>query len=180
MAQSLSTRIDELVSTPIPSIVGTPASDGLQLRRLSLDLRLTVPSASETEAFLADTRPDRWEQWVKLFMADPLHRERLVDWLDKTLMQRRPHQNVDRNQWIAFLRRAVDEDKPLDQLLREMVGGGTGRNVLSSDSFSTELAMPMRLLATSVASSLVEICNVLNATITRNGMIIFKSIITAC
>ena len=122
MAQSLSTRIDELVSTPIPSIVGTPASDGLQLRRLSLDLRLTVPSASETEAFLADTRPDRWEQWVKLFMADPLHRERLVDWLDKTLMQRRPHQNVDRNQWIAFLRRAVDEDKPLDQLLREMVG----------------------------------------------------------
>ncbi|MFO0084651.1 MAG: DUF1549 domain-containing protein [Pirellula sp.] len=121
MAQSLSTRIDDLVSTPIPSIVGTPASDGLQLRRLSLDLRLTVPTASETEAFLADTRPDRWEQWVKRFMADPLHRERLVDWLDKTLMQRRPHQNVDRNQWIAFLRQSIDEDKPLDQLLREIV-----------------------------------------------------------
>lgn len=122
IAQTLSTRIDELASTTIPSVMGNPASDGLQLRRLSLDLRLTVPTALETEEFLADTRPDRWEQWVKRFLADPMHRERLVDWLDKTLMQRRPNQHVDRNQWIAFLRQSVDENKPLDQLLREIVG----------------------------------------------------------
>lgn len=91
------------------------------LRRLSLDLRMLVPTNEELEAFLADAEPGRWARWVQRFLNDPLHNERMVDWLDKTLLQRRPFQHVDRTKWLAYLRKSVDDQKPIDQIAREMV-----------------------------------------------------------
>jgi hypothetical protein len=94
---------------------------GLLLRRLSLDLRMVVPTRAELDEFLADTSEDRWTKWVDRFLNDPMHRERMVEWLDKSLMQRRPYKNVDRAKWIAFLRQSVDEQKTIDAILATMV-----------------------------------------------------------
>ncbi len=113
--------IDRLASQDLEWLKSKPESEGLMLRRLSLDLRMVVPTPEELEAYLTDVGPDRWQRWVQKFLADPLHKERLVDWLDKTLLQRRPHQHVDRAKWLTYLRSAVDEQRPLDQMAREIV-----------------------------------------------------------
>ena len=118
---SLSTTIDVLVDRDFDALVSPRESDGQLFRRLSLDLRLVVPSQLELDEFLADPAPDRWPRWVKRFLNDPLHRERMVDWLDKTLLQRRPNKYVDRAKWLSYLRQVVDENKPLDAIVKESV-----------------------------------------------------------
>jgi hypothetical protein len=119
--ESLHHRIDRLLAAPIDSLAALPESDSLRLRRLSLDLRNVPPSAAELDEFMADTRSDRWSHWVTRFLDDPLHRERMVEWLDRTLMQRRSYTHVDRASWLAYLRGSVDARKGIDVLLREMV-----------------------------------------------------------
>jgi hypothetical protein len=119
--QPVCIAIDSVVERDIDLLCGTRESDGLLLRRLSLDLRLVIPTLAELDEFLADQSTDRWVRWVERFLDDPLHRERMVDWLDKTLMNRRPHKNVDRAKWLAYLRQVVDERKPLDAILKESV-----------------------------------------------------------
>ena len=120
---SIANTIDALVERDFEPLIGAHESDGPLLRRLSLDLRLLVPSQAELDEFLADTAPDRWQRWVGRFLDDPLHKERMVDWLDKTLLQRRPYQHVDRAKWLTYLRSVVDQRKPLDQIVKETVGG---------------------------------------------------------
>lgn len=118
---SLWQRIDRAAQADMPWLTAGPLDETLALRRLSLDLRNIVPTLEEIDAFLAEPAQDRWARWVDKFLEDPLHRERLVDWYDKTLLQRRPYQQVDRATWISFLRGAVDDKTPLDQLLRGLV-----------------------------------------------------------
>jgi len=114
-------RIDVAASPDMPWLVAGPAEETQALRRLSLDLRNTVPTIEEIDAFLAEPAQGRWARWVDRFLADPLHRERLVDWYDKTLLQRRAYQHVDRATWIGYLRSAVDANTPLDAMLRSIV-----------------------------------------------------------
>jgi len=118
-----SASIDKLVERDFEPLIAKPEADGLLFRRLSLDLRMLVPTSKELDEYLADTAPDRWTRWVQRFLSDPLHKECLVDWLDKMLLQRRPFQHVDRTKWLAYLRKVVDEQKPLDQIAKETVAG---------------------------------------------------------
>ncbi len=119
---SLSTSIDVLVDRDFDALISPRESESQLFRRLSLDLRLVVPTQLELDEFLADPSPDdRWPRWVKRFLNDPLHRERMVDWLDKTLMQRRPNKYVDRAKWLSYLRQVVDENKPLDAIVKESI-----------------------------------------------------------
>jgi hypothetical protein len=117
----LSQLIDELSAPDFGWLRADRMEDSQALRRLSLDLRNTAPTAEEMDLFLGSAPEGRWEQWVDRFSADPLHQERLVDWYDKTLMQRRAFQNVDRPTWLAYLRQTVDAKVPLDEVLRGLV-----------------------------------------------------------
>ena len=118
---SLWERIDRASQGDMPWLQAGPVSEAQALRRLSLDLRNIVPTLQEVDDFLAESSEGRWVRWVDKFLNDPLFQERLVDWYDKTLMQRRPFQHVDRPTWIAYLRQQVDSKTPLDELLRGMV-----------------------------------------------------------
>jgi len=120
-AQSQSSPIDSFISREFGALIGNPESEGLLLRRLSLDLRLVGPTQTELDEYVADTSSDRWSRWVKRFLNDPLHRERMVEWLDKTLLQRRVNRYVDRSAWISYLRKAVDEQKTIDIIVKEVI-----------------------------------------------------------
>lgn len=114
-------RIDALLVPSIPEFSAPAASDGQLLRRLSLDLRGVVPTKAELDAFVADAAPDRWPRWVKKFLADPLCDEHLVTYLDRTLMLRRPHSQVDRAAWLGYLREQVANNVGVDQLAKQML-----------------------------------------------------------
>lgn len=113
---SLHEAVDRLLTSSSPQIAAGPAADGAYLRRLSIDLRGVAPTGEELTEFRADVNPNKRAAWIDRFLADPLHQERMVDWLDKLLMQRRPAAQVDRNLWIKWLRDAVENRVPLDKL----------------------------------------------------------------
>ncbi len=119
--QQLHQRIDAASPVVMESLVSEPAEDGLLLRRLSLDLRGVVPTRAELDAFVADQSPDRWQRWVHSFTEDPLCDEHLVTFLDRTLMMRRPHAQVDRASWLNYLREQVANNTPLDQLAKQIL-----------------------------------------------------------
>jgi uncharacterized coiled-coil DUF342 family protein len=121
---SLHQRIDQIASIDAAS-PWTPEAlpPGQWLRRLSLDLRNTVPTRKELDEFLADTAVDRQTRWIDRFLADPLFEERLVTWLDVTLMERRGAQQVGRPEWIEWLRLGVEQDWGLDRWTREILEG---------------------------------------------------------
>jgi len=118
---TLREQIDQSLAKSPVWLQASSQSDSLNLRRLSLDLRNTIPTQEELDAFAGEPPEGRWERWIDRFLSDPLHRERMVDWFDKALMQRRPFQNVDRPTWIRYLRDSVDANVPLDQMMREMI-----------------------------------------------------------
>ncbi len=121
VSAGLAAQIDAILVEDPEWMVGNRLPDGLLLRRLSLDLRNVVPTQDEVEAFLADSAENRWPRWIERFQKDPLASERLVDWYDKTLMQRRPFQHADRATWLQMLRNAVGERQGLDALAQTIV-----------------------------------------------------------
>lgn len=118
---SLASKIDRLLLAEPSHLTAPQADDGLLLRRLSLDLRGVVPSGEELTAYIADNDPDKWQSWTRRFLADPLHEERMVDWYDKTFMQRRPFGQVDRAAWVTWLREVIGQRLPLDALVARML-----------------------------------------------------------
>ena len=119
--EPLSVQIDRLLTSDVPHLTAGRAPDGQLLRRLSLDLRGVVPTGEELTAFTADSAPDKWAAWTKRFLTDPLHQERMVDWYDKSLMQRRPFGQVERAAWLAWLRQIVAERVGLHTLVQRML-----------------------------------------------------------
>ena len=120
-ANSLSVRIDQLLAPEIEQLTAPEAEAGHLLRRLSLDLRGVVPTREELDAFVADPAPDRLSIWIDKFLADPLCDEHLVTFLDRTLMLRRGHTQVDRVSWINYLREQVAADTPMDVLTKQLL-----------------------------------------------------------
>jgi hypothetical protein len=118
---ALSAQIDRLLQPAVAQIASDREADGTLLRRLSLDLRGVVPTRQELDAFAAEGSADRWVRWVDQFLQDPLCDEHLVNFLDRTLMLRRGHSQVDRASWISYLREHVAGGTPLDALSRELL-----------------------------------------------------------
>ncbi|MEI6526268.1 MAG: hypothetical protein WCP62_09595 [Planctomycetota bacterium] len=57
---NLHQRIDGAAAADMPWLMAGPAMETQQLRRLSLDLRNTVPSLGEIDAYLAEPVEGRW------------------------------------------------------------------------------------------------------------------------
>jgi hypothetical protein len=69
----IAAQVDAVIEARLAAEGVQPAAacdDATFLRRLSLDLRGTVPTRAEVEAFLADKRPDRRARLVDTFLAD--------------------------------------------------------------------------------------------------------------
>ena len=98
------------------------------LRRLSLDLTGLPPTPEETAVFLADASPDAYEKQVDRLMASPHYGERMaLPWLDASRYADSNgfQQDGDTFQWIwrDWLVKALNADKPFDQLSTEMLAG---------------------------------------------------------
>ncbi len=98
-----------------------PADDAEFLRRVMLDLAGVLPSATQARAFLADQDPDKRVKLIDRLLAGPEHARRLADFLDVTLMERRPVKQVPQAQWLEYLRASCATNKPWDVLVREIL-----------------------------------------------------------
>ena len=123
--EPLSARIDQLVLAATPdaaTIVAPIADDAEFLRRVSLDLIGTIPTAIQTREFLADQNPNKRATLVDRLLASPEYARHMQKTFDVILMQRRPAQHVGASEWQTYLRTSFAENKPWDQLVREILG----------------------------------------------------------
>jgi hypothetical protein len=172
--RAMSARIDELIAakwaaehvTPAP-----PADDAEFFRRLSLDLNGRIPTITQLKDFLDDTHPDKKRIWTRLLMGEAVS-------VPGEESPRKGDENVDLyvNHWTTFwrtlinsqatnqqliqfggqqvdpfLRNFVKENKPYDQMVRELLTGQQGnvfRQALENKSESIAGATSRLFLGT--------------------------------
>lgn len=117
-------RIDELIAAGMPDFgkkAAPLASDAEFLRRVYLDLTGTIPAAGVARTFFADPSPDKRVKLIDNLLASPEHARHLAHVFDTMLMERRAGAKVPQAQWHEFLRKAFAENRPYDQLVREIL-----------------------------------------------------------
>ncbi len=120
----LRARIDEGIAAGRPNFasLAAPMSDDAEFfRRIHLDLTGTLPTAADARSFLADTIADKREKLIDKLLASPEHARHLAHHFDVMLMERRADKHVTKAQWHEYLRASFADNKPWDQLVREIV-----------------------------------------------------------
>ncbi len=106
-----------------------PADRRTLLRRASFDLTGLPPSASEIDAFVADTSPDAWSRVVDRLLDSPHYGEHWGrHWLDVVRYADTAGETADYPVPVAWRYRnyvieAFNSDKPYDVFLREQIAG---------------------------------------------------------
>jgi hypothetical protein len=110
--------------------LGPEADRATLIRRLSFDLTGLPPTPAEIAAYVDDRRPDAHEQLVERLLASPHHGERWGKyWLDAAgYTESNGYFSADSDRPLAYryrdyVIRAVNDDKPLDQFVREQLAG---------------------------------------------------------
>ena len=117
--------IDELVAAEWKKVGVLPAelsSDYEFVRRLYLDLIGTLPKPEEIQAFVASTDPDKRSKLIDELLQRPEYVDYFtLRWGDLLRVHRR--YVGDKGLWTFYgwLRKAVRENTPLDQLTRELL-----------------------------------------------------------
>lgn len=98
------------------------------IRRLYLDLLGVLPSIEDVDAFVADKRPDAYEQLVDRILKSPHYGERWGrHWLDQARYADSHGYSVDgaRTMWPFrnWVIKAINEDMPFDQFTIEQIAG---------------------------------------------------------
>lgn len=112
-------RIDQLLRTPH----ARPASDAEFLRRATLDLTGTIPTAGDARAFLADASPNKRRALIDNLLASPEFARHFATVLDVMLLERLPERFAPGGEWKEFLRASVANNLPWDELAREILSG---------------------------------------------------------
>ncbi len=139
----------------LAAVEPAPRADDLTiLRRLSLALHGTIPSLEELRRFEADAGPDRLERWTAAMLAD----SRFADYFAERLA--RAYVGVEQGQFLLFRRdrftawlsRQLRENRPYDDLVRDMVSArgvwtGEGEVNFLTGAFANDEFDPDKLAA---------------------------------
>lgn len=137
------TRIDELVVGKLRKLGIVPSdlcTDAEFLRRVSLDLTGTLPTAAEVEAFLADTGSDKRDRKVDELLASPGYAAwwatKFCDWTGNNL-ERNQNNGPDARPvataaWYEWLRSRIAANVPYDEIVEGIV---LARSRLDDESY---------------------------------------------
>ncbi len=125
----LARRIDHHINARLSEEDAEPAElldAGGFLRRVTLDLAGRIPSVVELDAYLQSDPKDRKQQLVQRLIQSPDFAYHQRNQLDILLLLRQEHND----QWREYLLEATRENRPWDQLFREIM--------LPEDTLSTD------------------------------------------
>lgn len=127
-SRPLHQEIDELVGQRQAEFRIAPATvsgDAEFLRRVFLDLTGVVPTAKQARAFLEDSAPDKRRRLIGELLASPDYAIQMARTFDVLLIERRTptitSYDVAVPKWRAFLTQAFAENRPWDQIVRDIV-----------------------------------------------------------
>jgi hypothetical protein len=125
------TRIDELVVQKLKKLGEVPSdlcTDAEFLRRVSLDLTGTLPTAAEVEQFLANASPTKRSDKIEQLLKTPAYAAwwttRLNDWggnNDTKFNNFGTLRNGASQQWYDWIYKRVAENVPYDKIVEGMV-----------------------------------------------------------
>ena len=131
--------VDALIAAPFQQsgiAPGEIATDPEFLRRVFLDLVGTIPTVAEARTFLNDAAPDKREKLVDRLLSSPEHARHMARVLNVTLMERRADKHVPTAQWQEYLRKSFLDNKPWDQMVREILSAdGVDENLRPAAKF---------------------------------------------
>ncbi len=114
------------------------ASDAEFLRRITLDLAGTIPTADQARAFIADADPAKREKLVDRLLASPDYARRLEQAVTVMFLERRSGGKIPDTQWTDYVRKAFARNEPWDKIVRAMI---------STDGRADDTRPAMKLLA---------------------------------
>ena len=112
------------------------------MRRVSLDLTGMPPSVDELRAFLADQTADKRARKIDRLLASPLFARHWATTLDVMLMERRPSVNVPAEAWQSYLLAAAQTNRPLNQVMSELLSANGTDPKLRAPRGSFSIAAP--------------------------------------
>jgi hypothetical protein len=119
--QCIDERLRELKITP-----AGPSSDAEFVRRVFLDLNGVVPTAEEARSFIEDSSPDKRQRLIAELLDRPDYALHMARVFDVMLAERRvptiKSYDVPAAEWRQYLAESFAENKPWDQLVRELLG----------------------------------------------------------
>jgi Protein of unknown function (DUF1553)/Protein of unknown function (DUF1549) len=122
----------KLMQMKVPS--AQLSSDAEFFRRINLDLTGRIPSSDDVRAFLADTTPNKRDLLIEQLLYSPEFSDRWTMWLGDLLQNTATLNSVNfnrniqgRNVFFIYIRDAIYNEKPFDQIAKEVVTG-TGNN----------------------------------------------------
>ncbi len=95
------------------------ASDLVILRRTTLDLAGRIPTLAEVQAYLNSSEADKRARLVDRLLSSPDFAFHLANELEAALME----SHAGDNDFLKYLRQAATEDRPWNQMLKEMIAG---------------------------------------------------------
>lgn len=104
------------------------ADDAEWFRRVTLDLWGRIPTLDETEAFLANKRPNKREETVDRLLDDTAFAHNLTTIWTNVLIGRRSGPQVNRPALQKFLRMSFAANRPWNQIVYDLVAA-EGNNV---------------------------------------------------
>jgi len=118
------TRLDQLLERGLQrrSEQAMPeADDATFVRRAYLSILGRIPNLDETERFLADQSPDKRHTLVDLLLNLPGRTSHFANfWFDLLRVKSR-QQDLSGEPYAHYLRTAIQQDKPFDQMVRELL-----------------------------------------------------------
>jgi len=131
-AEPLHQRIDAVIDAACQGPAADLCSDAEFIRRAYLDLVGVIPTADEAREFLDDQAADKRTRLVDRLLADERFAFRMRNVFDVMLMERRPDKYVKRGPWREYLLASFHENKPLNQLAREILWADPDRAELQA------------------------------------------------
>ena len=120
------------------ALLMSQASDAEFLRRATLDLAGTIPTAEQARAFLADRDPAKRGKLVDRLLASPDYARRMEQAITVMFLERRSGGKIPDAQWSAYLRKAFETNEPWDKIVRSMI---------AADGRADDTRPAMKLLA---------------------------------
>lgn len=115
-------RIDRLIeSAPdFPKRPAPPTNDAGFHRRVRLDVTGLIPTANEARQFITDKNSSKRVRLVDELLGSSAYARHMQNTVDVLLMQNRSPRYVKRDAWDNYLYTSFLENKPWDQLVREL------------------------------------------------------------
>lgn len=143
--------VDDFIFDKLKKLRVLPAAacdDPTFVRRAYVDILGILPTAEETRSFLADTAPDKRAKLIDTLLERPEFNELwAMKWADLLRVQTVPNQ-VDRkalNRYNDWLRNAITTNKPIDQLVRELLSAQGGNFTEPAVNFYVAEPNPLQM-----------------------------------